>query len=324
MEDKLRTLLFESSACRAQLIRLNKSWQKIHAHNPYPPAVSQLLGELVAASALLSASLKFDGALVLQIHGDGPIQLLVAECNSHLGLRATVKLRSAAAIDEDMQYQDLLNRNGQGRFALILDPANRQPGQQPYQGIVSLEGASVADSLEAYMRNSEQLETRMRLFSNGEVASGLLLQQMPRDGGMAVENFDPDGWNRLSALTNTLHAEEALGTDLDTLSHRLFWEEKPLILAERDCEFQCTCSRKKVEKMLFSLGKTEVDEALKEQENVHVHCDFCNSSYIFTKPQCEKLFARDEDLDPIDPDLDHALEDPIKDLSRDGTPPTLH
>lgn len=324
MEDKLKTLLFESAACRAQMIRLDKTWQKILSHNEYPNAVTRLLGELVAASALLSASLKFEGSLVLQIHGDGPIKLLVAECNSQLGLRATVKLVENSVINEDISYQELLNQNGKGRFVLVLDPSNRLPGQQPYQGIVSLAGNSVADSLVDYMRSSEQLETRLQLYCNNQTVSGVLLQQMPLDGGHGVKNHDADGWNRLNMLAQTLESEEALSADLDTLANRLFWEEKPIVLAERESHFHCTCSRKKVEKMLFSLGKTEIDDALTEQENIHVHCDFCNSSYIFTKPQCEKLFARDEELDPIDPDLDHEMEDPLKDLSRDGKPPTLH
>lgn len=323
-EDKLKTLLFASASCRAQMIRLDKTWQKILSHNEHPPAILQLLGELVAASALLSASLKFDGSLVLQIQGDGPVKLLVAECNSKLGLRATVKLREGAEMPSQYDFQRLLNQHGNGRFVLILDPSNRLPGQQPYQGIVALQGDSVAEALQNYMQSSEQLETRLYLFSNEQTVTGVLLQQMPIDGGKSVQDFDPDGWPRLQSLTQTLKPIEALTEDLDTLAHRLYWEEKPQVLAERECSFHCTCSRLKVEKMLFNLGKAEVDDALKDQGHIQIHCDFCNSQYNFSPAQCNKLFARDEELDPIDPDLDHLHEDPVKDLSRDGKPPTLH
>ncbi|HEX4842595.1 MAG TPA: Hsp33 family molecular chaperone HslO [Limnobacter sp.] len=291
MTDTLRTLIFESASCRAQMIHLDAAWQQIASHNHHPAPVMKVMGELVAASAMLSASLKFEGSLILQIQGDGPIRLLVAECNSRLGLRATVKMRDDSEIPNDADFMSLVNARGKGLCAIILDPRNRQPGQTPYQGIVPLTGQSVADSLEAYMHGSEQLETKLVLNANTQFAAGLMLQQMPLHGGkVAGSNHDPDGWSRLCALAQTLQTDEHLNTDTFELAKRLFWEEEPGVLAERKAHFECTCSRDKVGAMLITLGKDELEDALQENPTVEVQCDFCNANYAFTASDCRGLF----------------------------------
>ncbi|WP_370261862.1 Hsp33 family molecular chaperone HslO [Limnobacter sp.] len=295
MTDTLRTLIFENASCRAQMIHLDNAWQNIASHNHHPTPVMTVLGELVAASAMLSASLKFEGSLILQIQGDGPIRLLVAECNSRLGLRATVKLREGAHIPDDASFMDLVNAQGKGLCAIILDPRNRMPGQSPYQGIVPLTGQSVASSLEAYMHSSEQLETKLVLNANARLAAGLMLQQMPLDGGKgAGPNHDPDGWSRLCALAQTLQTDEHLNTDTFELAKRLFWEEAPGVLAERKAHFECTCSREKVGAMLITLGQDELNDALSENPVVEVQCDFCNANYQFTAEDCKTLFEGGE------------------------------
>ncbi|MBU0543583.1 MAG: Hsp33 family molecular chaperone HslO [Gammaproteobacteria bacterium] len=292
MTDTLRTLIFDQSSCRAHLVHLSKAWQQVVSNNNYPRPVQKVLGELVAASTMLSASLKFEGSLIIQIQGDGPIRLLVAECNSRLGLRATVKLVEGTQIPENASFKDLVNATGKGICAIILDPRNRLPGQAPYQGIVPLAGASVADSLEAYMHSSEQLETRLVLNSDDTTAAGVMLQQMPQHGGVVSnKEFDADGWDRLKALINTLQTEEHLATETDELAKRLFWEEDPDGLAERQAHFECTCSRDKVGKMLLSLGQAELDDALAENPTVEIQCDFCNANYSFTRADCNALFT---------------------------------
>jgi molecular chaperone Hsp33 len=310
MTDKLRTLIFNQSSCRAHLVHLSDFWQKVLCNNDYPEPVQKVLGELVAASTILSASLKFEGSLIIQIQGDGPIRLLVAECNSRLGLRATVKLAESAEIAEHDNFKDLVNANGKGICAIILDPRNRLPGQAPYQGIVPLAGASVADSLEAYMHTSEQLETRLILNSDSSTAAGLMLQQMPQHGGVVSSKaFDSDGWDRLKALVNTLQTAEHLATETDELAKRLFWEEDPDGLAERPVHFECTCSRDKVGKMLMTLGQAELDDALSENPTVEIQCDFCNAKYSFTRADCNELFTDEADASTV---------------KSQSPPPTLH
>lgn len=304
MTDTLRTLIFEHASARAQLVQLNDTWKTIATSNKYPAPVQQLLGQLVAASAVLSASLKFEGSLILQIQGDGPVRLIVAECNSRLGLRATVKMVENAEISDDAGFQELVNKGGKGMCVIVLDPRNRLPGQVPYQGIVPLVGTGVADALEAYMHSSEQLETRLVLNANADAAAGLMIQQMPSHGGKSNENeFDPDGWNRLLALANTLGSDEQLGTPIDELSNRLFWEENAAKLSDRHPHFECSCSREKVGKMLLGLGAAEMNEALEENPVIEVVCDFCGTAYTFDRAQCDALLATSIDVPGHKPTL---------------------
>jgi molecular chaperone Hsp33 len=291
MTDSLKTLIFEQASARAQMVKLTDTWQTVSNNNPCPPAVQNILGQLLVASAMLSASLKFEGSLILQIQGDGPVRLIVAECNSRLGLRATVKIKDNAEISNTASFQELVNSQGKGMFVLVLDPRNRQPGQAAYQGIVPLTGDSVSDALEAYMHSSEQLETRLVLHADTQQAAGLMIQQMPSHGGNAQEhNFDPDGWNRLQAIANTLHAQEHLETPVEELAKRLFWEEQASQLADRQPKFECSCSREKVENMLINLGPQEVNTALQENPIIEVACDFCSNTYTFNKHDCTQLF----------------------------------
>ena len=184
----------------------------------------RVLGEMVAAAALLATSIKFNGALVMQIYGDGPLQLLVVECQADLALRATAKVRDEPIAD-DISLRELVNRGGRGRFAITLDPKYPLPGQRPYQGVVPLEGDSVAELLQTYMRQSEQLETRLWLASSDVVAAGLLLQRLPSDGGLQIAPSDDDAWEHLLALAQTVTSEELLNLTPDDVSHRLFWQE---------------------------------------------------------------------------------------------------
>ena len=297
MTDELQTLLFPEANARAQLVTLTTSWQRILDNHPYPVAVQHMLGELVAASVLLSASLKFNGSLVLQIQGDGPVQLVVAECHSDLGIRATVKLRESAVCADDDDFTSLVNRNGKGLFALILDPKDRQPGQQPYQGIVSLEGESVSECLCQYMVQSEQLNTKIWLSANHSTVGGLMLQQMPSEGGTATALNIPteEGWQRLNMLGQTIRPGELTETNTTELAHRLFWQESVKVMSVRQPYFHCTCSHEKVARMLKSLGRQEIESTIAEMGQVSVNCDYCNAQYIFDPIDCATLFIGDED-----------------------------
>jgi len=291
--------MFENSLVRGELIEISDAWQQVQARRSYPPAVSAMLGEMMAAAALLSANLKFDGTIVMQIHGDGPVQLLVAECDAALRLRATAKLREDAKISEQAGLQQLVNAHGEGRFAITLDPAKKTPGQQAYQGIVALEGESVATVIENYMMRSEQLDTRLWLAADDKVARGLLLQKLPDDGGKTTPLADTDVWNRTVTLASTLNQQELLGTDIMTLLQRLYWEETVRVFDPRHPVFQCGCSREKVGNMLKMLGREEIDSALADLGKLDINCDFCGQDYLFDPVDCMQLFALESIADAV-------------------------
>ena len=291
--------MFENSLVRGELIEISDAWQQVQARRSYPPAVSAMLGEMMAAAALLSANLKFDGTIVMQIHGDGPVQLLVAECDAALRLRATAKLREDAEISEQAGLQQLVNAHGEGRFAITLDPANKMPGQQAYQGIVALEGESVATVIENYMMRSEQLDTRLWLAADDKVARGLLLQKLPDDGGKTTPLADTDVWNRTVTLASTLNQQELLGTDIMTLLQRLYWEETVRVFDPRHPIFHCGCSREKVGNMLKMLGREEIDSALADLGKLDINCDFCGQDYLFDPVDCMQLFTLESIADAV-------------------------
>lgn len=292
MPDTLQKFMIESSLVRGELVELSDTWQQIQARSGYPPAVRTMLGEMLSAAALLSANLKFNGSIIMQIHGDGPVQLLVVECDSTLRLRAMAKLRDGAVVADDATLLQMVNVQGNGRFAITLDPNDKLPGQQAYQGIVALDGDSVSGVIENYMMRSEQLDTRLWLAADGNVARGLLLQKLPSDGGINLHVADDaDTWNRAVMLASTLQNSELLETDIMTLMQRLYWEETLRVFEPRHPSFHCGCSREKVGNMLKMLGKEEIDEALEELGQLAVNCEFCGQDYSFDRVDCVQLFA---------------------------------
>ena len=276
MADSLMRFLFDQAPVRGEVVSLDRTWQEVLQRHDYPPLLQALLGELMAAAALLSATLKFDGALIMQLLGSGALQLLVVECNADLGMRATAKWQG------EIRPQPLRDLLGKGRFIITLDPQN---GQTPYQGIVGLEGDSVAAILENYMLRSEQLETRFWLAANRQRATGLLLQKLPEGHG------DPDAWERAQMLAGTLTPPEQLEIGPDELLHRLFHQEDLRLLGETATCFRCSCSRERVANMLKMLGEQEVNDTLQEQGRVEVKCEFCNETYHFDQVDAAQLFA---------------------------------
>jgi molecular chaperone Hsp33 len=313
MPDTLHKFLFDAqtnarSPVRGEIVSLAATWRQIKDRHPYPEPVLRMLGELVAASTLLSANLKFNGALVMQIHGDGPVRLLVVECNADLTVRATVKLSSDQPIADDATFTSLVNAGGNGRFAITLDPRDKSQGQQPYQGIVPLEGKSVAAALEGYMRRSEQLETQLWLAADDTHANGLLLQKLPLEGGhgASVEDTQAEAhatevWERAVTFANTLARDELLTADPPTLMRRLFWEETLAVYDPQPCAFRCSCTRERVGAMLVTLGSDAVDKLLEEMGGIHVDCEFCNKSYDFDTVDCAQLFATKTTIEGVRP-----------------------
>lgn len=291
MSDRLLKFLFCDAPVRGEVVRLAEVWQQVIEHHDYPAPVLALLGQMTAAAALLAANIKFNGALSLQIEGDGPVRLLVVECQPDFRLRATAKLRADAPVPADATLRTLVNAQGQGRCAITLDPQDRQPGQQPYQGIVSLTGDSIAHALESYMRQSEQLDTRLWLAADARAASGVLLQKLPAEGGRAAQARDTDAWDRTTTLAGTLTPPELLDNDPEQLVRKLFWQERLEHGAAFAPRFECRCSRGRIGRMLLSLGRGEVEDILREQYRVEVTCDFCNQVQSFDAVDVGQLFA---------------------------------
>lgn len=309
-KDTLQKFIFDNAAVRGEFVEISDTWREILQHHDYPAPVKLLLGEMVAAAALLSANLKFNGAIVMQIHGDGPVRLLVVECDSELRLRATAKVAEGVLVAEDATLTDLLNVTGKGRFVITLDPIEKMPGQQPYQGIVPLDGDDMATVIENYMLRSEQLDTRLWLAADDQVSRGLLLQKLPRHSGkddqtvQASEAEDLETWNRAVMLASTLKQPELLSTGIQTLMERLFWEETIRVFEPAHPRFFCSCTREKVGNMLKILGREEVDSALDELGQLAINCDFCGKLYAFDKVDCAQLFATDTPVEVLIPASD--------------------
>jgi molecular chaperone Hsp33 len=294
--DQLQRFMLRGAPVRGEVVSLDASWREVADRHAFPRSVRDRLGELCAAGLLLSASLKFDGALILQIHGDGPVSLLVVECEADGSFRATAKLREGESCPEDADLASLVNLHGRGRFVVTLDPRTNSPNRQPYQGIVPFEGRSVAEVLERYMARSEQVPTRLWLAADDSRATGLLLQRLPAEGGHAdpvtgsMPDADGDGWNRMQQLADTVTRDELLALPSESVLRRLFWQEPLHGFDSRAPRFSCTCSRDKVASMLRMLGRDEIESIVAEHGTVGVRCEFCNTPYEFDAIDGAKLF----------------------------------
>ena len=306
-KDTLQKFIFDNAAVRGEFVELSDTWREVQARHSYPPAVKTVLGEMLAAAALLSANLKFNGSIIMQIHGDGPVKLMVVECDSDLRLRATAKMAEGAHVVDGATLTSLLNVSGKGRFVITLDPNDKMPGQQPYQGIVPLDGEDMATVIENYMLRSEQLDTRLWIAADATVSRGLLLQKLPRHSGkddqtkQATEAEELETWNRAVMLASTLKQEELLSADIQTLMNRLFWEETIRVFDPAHPRFHCSCTREKVGNMLKMLGTGEVNAALDDLGALEINCDFCGKHYAFDKVDCAQLFATDTPVETLIP-----------------------
>jgi len=277
--DQLHRFIFENNPIRGNIVHLDNTFNTALQHQKLPPILRQALGELMVASILLAATLKMQGALVLQVQGKGPISLLVVECTDTLNIRATAKWSGDL---EDQSFGELV---GDGRFFITLDPKD---GKQAYQGIVPVEGDNISEVLQNYMQRSEQIETRIWLACDGKSAAGMLLQKLPDQ-----PEQDVDVWTRASYLAETVKDSELLTLPAEILLKRLFNEEDIRLFPEQLVKFQCSCSRTSVGNMLKMLGEEEVNSIIEERGNVEIICDFCNADYIFDKVDVEQLLSHE-------------------------------
>ena len=273
--------MFDTTPVRGEWVNLQQSWQEVLRRKEYPAAVRRLLGELMAAAALLTSTVKMKGRLVLQIRADGPVKLLMVECTSEHTLRGLAQWQGD--IVDDADFSSLV---GAGTLAITIEVDG---ARQPYQGVVSLQGQSVADTLETYFAQSEQLPTRVWLAADEQAVAGLFLQQLP--GAVAEKAQSEEDWSRLCYLTDTVSDEELLSLDAETLLHRLFHEEQLRVYEPVALRFACTCSRERVVDTIKMLGQQEADEILQQEGMIDVTCEFCNQRYHFDAVDVAEIFT---------------------------------
>lgn len=271
--DRVRGFLFEALDIRGAWVQLTDVWQAMSADRDYPEAGRALLGELAAATTLLAANLKQTGRLTFQLRGNGPVSMLVMDCDAQLKLRGLVRAESAA-------HGNLAELFGEGALTLTLDT-----GDTPYQSHVPLEGETLADAFAHYLDQSEQTPTRLWLAASETAAAGLFLQALPGAGAK-----DADGWNRVQMLASTVRPDELLNLGAIKLIERLFPEEDVRVYDPRPVQYGCAYDPAKVYAMLRQIGRAECEAILAEHGEIRVHDDMCNHEYVLDSADVEALF----------------------------------
>ena len=294
--DQLNRFIFDDCDIRGEIITLGESYRDILSHNQYPPAIQQLLGEFLAAVGLLSSTLKFDGMIILQARGEGPISTIMAECNHHNHIRGIVRLKESIELTETQaQSGSLQELLGKGVLVITIEPKRTENfgGKlERYQGIVPLERDTLAGCLEDYFQQSEQLATRLWFAANSETASGFLIQALPQQ---LKTNADENKahWETIITLADTISDEELLTLEQDTILYRLFNEQPLRVFEPKALKFACSCSRERSESALLSLGKQEVEDLLLEKGSINIDCQFCNRHYHFPAAEVRELIGGD-------------------------------
>ena len=293
--DLLHKFIFDNTDIRGEIVTFNNSLDEMLISQSYPASVKQLLGEFMAAVALLSSTLKFDGILTLQARGDGPLPLIMAEvsnsaANSNKQLRCVAKLSTSSDrddINELLLNSGLPNLIGKGILSIIIDPAK---GNR-YQGIVPLEEPCLADCLQHYFAQSEQLPTRLWLASDGSTATGLMLQQLPQQE--AAAEINQQAWGNRIQLANTITENELLSLPHELLLTRLFHEEGVRIFEPVGFDFNCSCSKERSSSALKHLGQADADALLEEKGTIIINCEFCGFEYSYDAADIDELFGPD-------------------------------
>lgn len=279
-KDQLHRFIFDNVPVRGEIVQLQSSWQSILDRHEYPPVIRDVLGEAMAATVLLSATIKFLGSITLQIQSNGPVSMLVVQ------VKTDKTVRAMASYEEDEELQPgLKNLFGDAQLVITIE---MDSAAERYQGIVELGDKNIAAALEEYFRSSEQLETRLWLAADEHHAGGFLLQQMP---GESSADGERDDWNRLVILANTLKDDELKTLSAKELLQRLFHEDNIRLFTPDLVEFACSCSKEKIEKTLHTLGYEEVKDVLDQQGSVGVDCNFCNQHYEFDSIDVETMFT---------------------------------
>ena len=277
-QDHCQRFLFSDVDVRGEIVRLNTAYQETVENHAYPPAVSLLMGEFLAAAALLGSTIKYEGRLVLQVRGSGELSLIMSECTSEGAVRGIARYA------QPPQHADFDALTGNGVLVITIDSTRADP----YQGIVSLEGGSLAASLKTYFEQSEQLKTWFYFAVDEKQACGFMLQQLP-SGRQTDSDERANTWEHLLALGQTITASELHALSNEDLLHRLYHQEKVELFAPREFHYQCSCSRERTARALISIGKQEVDSIVAEQGMVVIGCEFCGHEYRFEADEIDVL-----------------------------------
>lgn len=271
--NEIQRFSFDNSNVRGERVLLNDAYQEIIKRKEYPLSLEKLLGEFVAAIALLRDIVKIDGVLSIQAKGNGFLSTLMTECDEHQNLRGIAQWDESQEVPESISLKEVLEG---GYLAITIQPRN---GQR-YQGIVEIIGDTLSECLEQYFSQSEQLPSRVWLAANGAQCGGLFLQRLPEE---QAKEGDEDAWERLTHLASTVKEEELLGLETSELLHRLYHEEEVRLYDVKTMQFGCSCSRQRTLEAVMSLGSAEIRELLIEQGSVKVDCQFCAEKYEFSE-----------------------------------------
>ncbi|MGD8118504.1 Hsp33 family molecular chaperone HslO [Vibrio sp. TRT 29B02] len=275
----LNRYLFEDLSVRGELVQLDEAYQRIISSKEYPAPIQKLLGELLVSTTLLTATLKFEGSITMQLQGDGPVSLAVINGDHDQKIRGVARFEGDIA--DDATIHDLM---GKGHLVITIDP---KKGER-YQGIVGLEGENLSEILETYFANSEQLKTRLWLrtgeYEGKAHAAGMLIQVMPDGTGT------PDDFEHLEQLTNTVKDEELFSLEANELLYRLYNQEKVRVFEPQPVEFFCGCSRERSGAAILTIERTEINDILAEIGSISLHCDYCGTNYSFDEAEVSELF----------------------------------
>ncbi len=278
--DSLQKFLFDETDIRGAFVTLNQSFLALIKNKGYSEAQKVLIGQFAAANILMTGNLKFDGALILQARGAGPVSLVMTECDEKLRFRGVVE---ASHDLHEIPFSDVFSA---ATLAITVEP---KQGQR-YQGIVPLEADSLSSCLQNYFEQSEQLPTWFRFAEEKGVVKGMMLQALPAQLCLDEDQRNED-WARLTHLASTLSMSEMTALDNETLLHRLYHEEQVRIFSEEPAQYFCSCSRERMERALLSVAEDQLRQILAEDGAIKTDCHFCQTQYAFNEADISSLLT---------------------------------
>lgn len=284
IKDLLQRFIFENAPVRGEYVHLHESFQTIMSQHQYPEPIRRILGEALTVASLLSAIIKFNGRLTVQFQGKGGLKLLLAQCDNNFQIRGLAKWEGS------LTYEEIMDSFKDGVLVIMLDSGG---AKGRYQGIVSWRGNSLAESIEGYFRDSEQLSTRLWLTVGKTSASGFLLQIIPENAKTEVvsdQDITNPHWDRIVQLTEQLSQDDLIHLEYEQLLAKLYPDEAIRLFTDKAIEFRCTCSRKRSADAIMILGREEAEAELSTNHSLVVTCDFCNKEYVFDKADIRKIF----------------------------------